>query len=159
MKFSCVFINGSTCKNVTFVEILEKHVSSEIGKIVVKMSLMKIAFFDRSAENQAFIPNWQLEFFEKKQHLKNPNANNNNNQLIQKPCNSTPYNFTQFKFNWSSSMDKNRKATIRPKRRFVPSDNSSQIPKSDNSSQATIRPILKRRQFVPIFKSCNLSPI
>ena len=52
-----------------------------------------------------------------------------------------------------------RKATIRPKRRFVPSDNSSQIPKSDNSSQATIRPILKRRQFVPIIKSCNLSPI
>ena len=47
-----------------------------------------------------------------------------------------------------------RKATIRPKRRFVPSDNSSQIPKSDNSSQATIRPILKRRQFVPIIKSC-----
>ena len=36
---------------------------------------------------------------------------------------------------------------------------TSQIPKSDNSSQATIRPILKRRQFVPIIKSCNLSPI
>ena len=45
------------------------------------------------------------------------------------------------------------------KRQFVPSDNSSQIPKSDNSSQATIRPILKRRQFVPIIKNCNLSPI
>ena len=43
-----------------------------------------------------------------------------------------------------------RKATIRPKRQFVP---------SDNSSQATIRPILKKRQFVPFVKSCNLSPI
>ena len=43
-------------------------------------------------------------------------------------------------------------ATIRPKRQFVPSDNSSQIPKSDNSShfeKATIRPICKKRQFVP----------
>ena len=50
-------------------------------------------------------------------------------------------------------------ATIRPKRQFVPSDNSSQIPKSDNSSQAsvnsshfekaTIRPICKKRQFIP----------
>ena len=46
-----------------------------------------------------------------------------------------------------------RKATIRPKRRFVPSDNSSQIPKSDNSSQATIRP---KRQFVPSDNSFQL---
>ena len=45
------------------------------------------------------------------------------------------------------------------KRQFVPSDNSSQTPKSDNSSQATIRPILKKRQFVPIIKSGNSSPI
>ena len=42
-----------------------------------------------------------------------------------------------------------RKATIRPKRRFVPSDNSSQIPKSDNSSHATIRPILKKATIRP----------
>ena len=50
--------------------------------------------------------------------------------------------------------DNSSQATIRPKRQFVPSDNSSQIPKSDNSSQAfrpktTIRPICKKRQFVP----------
>ena len=44
-------------------------------------------------------------------------------------------------------------------RQFVPSDNSSQIPKSDNSSQASIRPILKRRQFVPFVKSDNSSQI
>ena len=50
-------------------------------------------------------------------------------------------------------------ATIRPKRQFVPSDNSSQIPKSHNSSQASIRPILKRRQFVPFVKSDNSSQI
>ena len=50
--------------------------------------------------------------------------------------------------------DNSSQATIRPKRQFVPSDNSSQAtirPKrqfvpSDNSSQATIRP---KRQFVP----------
>ena len=42
---------------------------------------------------------------------------------------------------------------------LVPSDNSSQIPKSDNSSQATIRPILERRKFVPNIKRCNLSSI
>ena len=34
---------------------------------------------------------------------------------------------------------KKRKATVRPKRRFVPSDNSSQIPKGDKLSQASIR--------------------
>ena len=50
-------------------------------------------------------------------------------------------------------------ATIRPKRRFVPRDNSSQITKSDNSSQAAVRPILKRRQFVPFVKSDNSSQI
>ena len=51
-------------------------------------------------------------------------------------------------------------ATIRPKRQFVPSDNSSQAtirPKrqfvpSDNSSQATIRP---KRQFVPSVNSSH----
>ena len=50
--------------------------------------------------------------------------------------------------------DNSSQATIRPKRQFVPSDNSSQAtirPKrqfvpSDDSSQATIRP---KRQFVP----------
>ena len=33
----------------------------------------------------------------------------------------------------------------------------SQIPKSDNSSQVAVRPILKRRQFVPFLKSDNSS--
>ena len=67
-----------------------------------------------------------------------------------------------------------RKATIRPKRQFVPSDNSSQAtirPKrqfvpSDNSSQATIRPkrqfvqatIRPKRQFVPNSKKRQFDP-
>ena len=42
-----------------------------------------------------------------------------------------------------------RKATIRPKRQFVPSDNSSQIPKGDNSSQATIRPKFQKATIRP----------
>ena len=50
-----------------------------------------------------------------------------------------------------------RKATIRPKRQFIPNSKKRQFVPSDNSSQATIRPILKRRKFVPIIKSCNLS--
>ena len=39
--------------------------------------------------------------------------------------------------------DNSSQATIRPKRQFVPSDNSSHFEK------ATIRPICKKRQIVP----------
>ena len=50
-------------------------------------------------------------------------------------------------------------AKIRPKRRFVPSDNSSQVTIRPKFQKATIRPILKRRQFVPFVKSDNSSQI
>ena len=43
-------------------------------------------------------------------------------------------------------------ATIRPERRFVPNSKKRQ-------SQATFRPILKRRQSVPFVKSDNSSQI
>ena len=45
-----------------------------------------------------------------------------------------------------SSDRKSRKATIRPKRQFVPSDNSSQATIRPKFQKATIRP---KRQFVP----------
>ena len=45
-----------------------------------------------------------------------------------------------------------------PKLRFVPSNNSSQVPKSVHSSQASICSILKTLQFVPISKKRHFVP-
>ena len=49
-------------------------------------------------------------------------------------------------FFFQKSPIKTRKATIRPKRRFVPSDDSSQATIRPKFQKATIRP---KRQFVP----------
>ena len=55
-----------------------------------------------------------------------------------------------------------RKASIRPKRQFVPISEKRQFVPSDSSShfeKATIRLNCKKRQFVPIVKSDNSSQI
>ena len=49
--------------------------------------------------------------------------------------------------------------TIYVKRQFVLSGDSSEATILSKFQKATIRPIFKRRQFVPIVRSCNSSPI
>ena len=50
---------------------------------------------------------------------------------------------------WATIRPKFQKARIRPKRQFVPSVNSSQASIRPILKKVTIRPICKKRQFVP----------